>query len=107
MFHRGIKTKYGLANSFSLFTPENVGDQMLYAKHCIAEEPKEDINEEEKLHVITWHNVQQWDNEYFDNTCSAFAGLFHLGCFIRTNRSSPGTMNMQDYINSQKKKRED
>lgn len=107
MFHRGIKTKYGLANSFSLFTPASVGDQMLYAKHCIAEDPQEDINEEEKLHVITWSNIQKWDNEFFDNTCTAFAGLFHLGCFIRTNKSSGGTINMQDYINRQKKKKDE
>lgn len=102
-FHKGIKTREGIGGSLSLFTPERAGGHLLYAKHCTVERPEEEHNEKENLTVIRWYNDRDEDNEYFDNTVGAMAGLFKLGCQLRSKKRKSGTFSMQDYINQQKR----
>lgn len=102
LFHRGIKTRLGLPGSLSLYTPERMGQHMLFGRHGVAENPVEDYNEKDGRRVTTWIlPTKGQDNEYFDNTVGGMAGLFKLGCDLRARRAPKQEFNIQDYINNQ------
>lgn len=103
-FHKGIKSRGDICGSVSLFTPERQSGHLLYAKHCLEEVPEEDYFEKEDRRLIIWQNPRDADNEYFDNTCSALAGLFKLGCEIRMHKPKRTTYSIKDFIDKQKGK---
>lgn len=102
MFHKGIKTRPDINNSFSFFTPEISSEMLLTAKHCIAETPEDDYHEPEDRHVTIWKNLKDDDNEYFDNCVGAIANLFKLGCEISTRQKPVKKLSISDHINRQK-----
>lgn len=102
MFHKGFKSRPDICGSLSLFTPENHSGHLLYAKHCLEEVPEEDYFEKEDRRLIIWRNPRDNDNEYFDNTVSAMAGLFKLGCEIKMHKPKRGTYSIKDFIDKQK-----
>jgi len=102
LFHRGIKTRLGLPGCLSLYTPERMGQHMLFGRHGVAEDPHEEYDEKSGRRITTWRLPTKGnDNEFLDNTCGCFAGLFKLGCDLRARRGPKKEFNMQDYINKQ------
>jgi len=100
--HKGILTRPGITGSVTLFTPEKIGQHLLFARHLVEEVVIEDINEKEDRRVLTWVNEKNRDTEFFDNTTNAMAGLFKLGCELRSRNKKRGTYSIQDYIDGQK-----
>jgi hypothetical protein len=100
--HRGFKTRYGLPGSLSLHPEKWPGQHLLLAQHCNAELPIKKYNEKEDREVTVWEMVPgSPDNEYFDNIVGSIAGLYYLGCEM--SKRIVQKMNMQDFINKQRK----
>jgi hypothetical protein len=101
-FHRGVRIRAGLPGSFSVYRPERIGQHLLLGRHCVAEEPREDVDEKLKTRVITWTKPSKSaDNEFFDNIVGTFGGLFKLGCEKRAKAKKRGTFSMQEYMDQQ------
>jgi hypothetical protein len=96
-FHKGIKTRLGLAGSFSLFSTERIGEHLIAAQQCVEEVCLEDVYDKESRTVIIWDNPKKADNEFFDNFVGAMAGLFKVGCELRA-RGKKGSFDIQDYV---------
>lgn len=101
LIHRGFNLPPGNVGSFRLYDPVEGEDHTLYSLHCNAEKPRIDFNLEQERSVVIWSQIEGRDNEYFDNTVGGCALLFKLGCTL-TEVKVMGSMNMQDYINSQR-----
>lgn len=104
IFHKGIKTRSDIGGSISFYRPERQSEHLLIAKHCLVEVPQEDYFEKEDRRVIFWQNPKEEDNEYFDNIVGCLAGLFKLGCEIRTRAKKASTYSIQDFMNKQRNK---
>lgn len=108
LLHRGVKKGKGEIGSVDIFEPDKGTNHLLLAKHWTSETPTEDKDVDSGNTIIVWSG-NRGDNEWFDNATGCLANLQKLGVKrseARANRSKR-TYSMQDYINNQKKKKEE
>jgi hypothetical protein len=88
-----------------IFAPDRSSNHLLFGRHCNAESPMEDKDDSKGITVVIW-SPPKGDNEYFDNTVGCIANLMKLGVKLSSSEIKQSrTYNIQDYINTQKKKK--
>jgi len=101
MFEREVRT----TGSLNWWQPEYPNQHYLGAEHCTAELPMMDVCPRTERKKVVWTQIPGRDNEIFDNLVASLALLSRQGCSFDIEVNIPRQpLNMQDYMNKQRKK---